>query len=91
MRLNFDEVDDDHLEDDVSHAAWLTQPAAQAAIRSTSTPKRGKASSMLMAAMVGLVDALGWERPKEETVEVANAPIGDDGLILDYRHLEPLD
>ena len=52
---------------------------------------RGTASSILMAAMLGLVDALGWERPKDETVEVANAPLGDDGLVLDYRHLEPLE
>ncbi len=53
--------------------------------------KRGTASSILMAAMLGLVDALGWERPKDETVEVADAPMGGDGLTLDYKHLEPLE
>ena len=46
---------------------------------------------MLMAAMLGLVDALGWERPKDETVQVADAPIGNDGLVLDYKNLEPLE
>ncbi len=53
--------------------------------------KRGTGSSILMAAMLGLVDALGWERPKDETVEVADAPMGGDGLTLDYKHLEPLE
>ena len=59
--------------------------------RSASSRKRGMASSILMAAMLGVVEALGWGRPKEETVEVADAPKGGDGLDLDYRHLEPLD
>lgn len=46
---------------------------------------------MLMAAMLGLVDALGWERPKDEIVEVADAPATGDDLDLDFRHLPPLD
>lgn len=53
--------------------------------------KRGAASSILMAAMLGLVDALGWERPKNEIVQVADAPSTGDDLELDYRHLPPLD
>ena len=54
-------------------------------------PKRGVASSILMAAMLGLVDALGWERPKDEIVVVADTPSSGDGLRLDYGHLPPLD
>jgi hypothetical protein len=53
--------------------------------------KRGTASSMLMAAMLGLVDALGWERPKDEIVEVADAPSTGDDLRLHFGHLPPLD
>jgi len=53
--------------------------------------RRGLASSILMAAMLGLVDALGFERPKTETVEVADAPSGGDGLPLRYRNLDSLD
>ena len=52
---------------------------------------RGTASSLLMAAMLGLVEALGWEKPKDETVEVADAPTGNGDLQLDYRHLDRLD
>lgn len=46
---------------------------------------------MLMAAMLGLVDALGWERPKDEIVEVADAPSTGDDLRLHFGHLPPLD
>jgi hypothetical protein len=53
--------------------------------------RRGTVAMMLMAAMIGLAEALGWERPSQDTVEVADSPTGDDGLKLDYRHLEPLD
>ncbi|MDH3680541.1 MAG: hypothetical protein OEV40_11390 [Acidimicrobiia bacterium] len=83
--------DDDGGEPD-SPAVWLTLRSRPVVDRShRPARKRGTASSILMAAMLGLVDALGWERPKEETVEVADAPIGGDGLTLDYKHLEPLD
>jgi hypothetical protein len=44
-----------------------------------------------MAAMLGIVEALGWERPSAETVEVADSPLGEGGLKLDYHHLDPLD
>ena len=71
-------------------ALWLDDPSPDAP-RPKEGHKRGMASSILMAAMLGLVDALGWERPKDQTVEVADAPIGNDGLVLDYRHLEPLE
>ena len=53
--------------------------------------KRGVAALVLVAAMDGLANALGWERTKEETVEVADAPKGGDGLSLDYKHLDPLE
>ncbi|MCP4227509.1 MAG: hypothetical protein GY773_29545 [Actinomycetia bacterium] len=77
---------DDHDEDP---NPWFDQDAAEA--RPAPSRKRGTASSILMAAMLGIVEALGWERPKDETVEVADAPKGDDGLILHSRHLEPLE
>ena len=44
-----------------------------------------------MAAMLGLVDALGWERPKNEIVHVADAPSTGTGIRLDFGHLPPLD
>lgn len=84
--------DDPGTEDIEGPAAWLGHDAVEPRPSAAGTErKRGAASSVLMAAMLGLVDALGWERPKDDTVEVVNAPIGDDGLILDYRHLEPLE
>lgn len=83
---------DDHGGEPDSPAAWVSpRMAAAAGDPPRTVRRRGTASSILMAAMLGLVDALGWERPKEETVEVADAPMGSDGLTLDYKHLEPLD
>ena len=46
---------------------------------------------MLMAAMLGLADGFGFERPRDDVVEVADAPIGGDDLEFDYGNLEPLD
>jgi len=53
--------------------------------------KRSIAASILMAAMFGLADALGWERTTGEIVEVADAPSGGDGLDLRFGLLPPLD
>jgi hypothetical protein len=57
------------------------------------TPARRRLTftTMLVAAMVGFAEALGWERPSPDTVEVADGPIGDDGPKLDFGHLDPLD
>lgn len=54
-------------------------------------PRRTSArGSILMAAMVGLAQALGWENIREQTVEVAKADI-DAGLNLEFGKLPPLD
>lgn len=74
---------------------WLSPATAAPAQAQSATSKArrpgGAVGSVLMAAMLGLAEALGWERPSEETVQIADAPMGDDGLKLNYRHLEPLD
>lgn len=51
------------------------------------TSNRG---SVLMAAMLGLAQALGWENNREQTVEIAEADI-DIGLRLTFGELPPLD
>jgi hypothetical protein len=53
--------------------------------------QRGMVSSIMFAVLLGVVDALGWERPGAKMVEVADAPQGGPGPDLDYRHLDPLD
>ena len=60
---------------------------------SRTKPKPGTGPSILMAAMLGLADGLGFERPKTEIVmAVADASSGhDDKLILGFGYLEPFD
>ena len=43
-----------------------------------------------MAAMLGLAQALGFENARERTVQLADAPMGDD-LDLRFGDLPPLD
>ena len=45
---------------------------------------------MLMAAMLAVIDLLGYERPRDQTVETADTPKGDDHLPLRWRHLDSL-
>ena len=52
--------------------------------------RRIGAKSILMAAMLGLVDALGWERPPSEIVRLSpDLTTGD--LDLEFDGLDPLD
>ena len=51
------------------------------------TKNRG---SILMAAMLGLAQALGFENARERTVQLADASM-DDGLDLWFGDLPPLD
>ena len=52
--------------------------------------QRGLAAELLMAAMLGLGDALGHERPSEEIVALApDLTTGD--LPLDFGQLPPLE
>ncbi len=46
-----------------------------------------------MAAMLGLADAMGFERPRTELVTMAEAHTGegDDALIISFGPLDPLD
>ena len=54
-------------------------------------PRRaGMAAQLLMAAMVGLGEALGFERPTDETVVLA-ADLTTDDLPLGFGPLPPLD
>lgn len=89
MRLDPDDHDPAGGFADPVPAAWVSPVTARPA--TAARPARVTASSILMAAMLGLVDGLGFERPKDETVEVADAPMGGDGLVLDFKHLEPLE
>lgn len=77
---------DGHIEDWLHYDAppAVESPAARAR-------RRGTASSMLMAAMIGVAEALGYERPSEETVQVCDASPGDDLLPLTFGSLDPLD
>lgn len=56
-------------------------------------PNQRTSSSVLMAAMLGLADAMGFERPRTELVTMAEAHSGegDDALILGFGPLDPLD
>ncbi len=48
--------------------------------------------TILMAAMIGLADALGWDRPRDRGEIVQLAPDLDTGdLPLDFGPLPPLD
>lgn len=67
------------IEPEIGTAEFLLAP------RRTST--RG---SILIAAMVGLAQALGWENIREQTVEVATAEI-DGGINLHFGNLPPLE
>lgn len=62
-----------------------TRPAAR--------PNQRTSSSVLMAAMLGLADGMGFERPRTELVTMAEAHSGegDDALILGFGPLDPLD
>lgn len=79
----FDEDDDDQLDDVDAQGRAQARPKA----------KPGAGPSILMAAMLGLADGLGFERPKTEIVmAVADASAGDgDKLDLEFGSLEPLD
>lgn len=73
----------------------MTEPAQEfdgrpGVVRSAA--RHGSASSILMAAMLGLRDALGMEKPEEEIVHLApDLNTGDLGLDLDFGDLDPLD
>lgn len=57
-------------------------------------PGQRTSSSVLMAAMLGLADAMGFERPRTELVTMAQADTGEDGgdaLIIGFGPLDPLD
>lgn len=56
-------------------------------------PNQRTSSSVLMAAMLGLADAMGFERPRTELVTMAEAHTGegDDALIISFGPLDPLD
>lgn len=77
---------DGHIEDWLHYDAPPTPEPPAARVR-----RRGTASSMLMAAMIGVAEALGYDRPSEETVQVSEAPTGDDVLPLTFGPLDPLD
>lgn len=61
--------------------------------RPEARPNPRTSSSVLMAAMLGLADAMGFERPRTELVTMAEAASGegDDALIIGFGPLEPLD
>ena len=57
-------------------------------------PAPRTSSSVLMAAMLGLADAMGFERPRTElvTMEQASSGEGDgDAVIIGFGPLDPLD
>lgn len=56
-------------------------------------PNQRTSSSVLMAAMLGLADAMGFERPRTELVTMAEAHTGegDDAVIIGFGPLDPLD
>lgn len=66
------------------------EPAAEPAVALPVPPPRPN-GSILMAAMIGLANALGME-PKHEPTEMSQPanPL-DDGLDLDFGSLPPLD
>ena len=72
-------------------AQWVSSPRPSGQATPPRRRSHGTASSMLMAAMLGLADGFGFDRPRDDVVEVADAPIGGDDLQLDYGNLEPLD
>ena len=83
-------MDSGRLHDDLE-PWWLPadEPGRQAA-RPSRRP--GTGAEILAAAMFGLADAMGYERPRpDEVVQVADAPIGNDDLPLDFGRLEPLE
>lgn len=67
--------------------------AASDPTRPGARPNQRTSSSVLMAAMLGLADAMGFERPRTELVTMAEAHSGegDDALILGFGPLDPLD
>jgi len=54
-------------------------------------PPQRTSSSLLMAAMLGLADGMGFERPRTELVAVADAEPGEGALIIGFGPLDPLD
>lgn len=64
-----------------------------APVEPAARPNQRTSSSVLMAAMLGLADAMGFERPRTELVTMAEAHSGEDGdaLILGFGPLDPLD
>ncbi len=56
-------------------------------------PNQRTSSSVLMAAMLGLADAMGFDRPRTELVTMAQAETGEDdgALIIGFGPLDPLD
>lgn len=57
-------------------------------------PGQRTSSSVLMAAMLGLADAMGFERPRTELVTMAQAESGEgdgDAVIIGFGPLDPLD
>ncbi len=60
--------------------------------RPAGRPPPRTSSSVLMAAMLGLADAMGFERPRTEMVTMAAAePTEGDALIIGFGPLDPLD
>ncbi len=69
------------------HEDWIEETPRR------SRPKRrgsGMAGQMLMAAMLGLVDALGWERPPSAVVQLA-PDLNTGDLDLAFGDLPPFD
>lgn len=60
-------------------------------VRPAARPNQRTTSSMLMAAMLGLADGMGFERPRTELVAVADAEPGEGALIIGFGPLDPLD
>lgn len=53
---------------------------------------RNPKGSILMAAMIGLADALGLDEAKQDEIAVvADTPEGEGGLTLMFGPLDPLD
>lgn len=63
-------------------------------VRPAARPAQRTSSSVLMAAMLGLADAMGFERPRTELVTMEQATSGEgdgDALIIGFGPLDPLD
>lgn len=67
------------------------RPAVFGPVRPAARPNQRASTSMLMAAMLGLADGMGFDRPRTELVAVADAEPGEGALIIGFGPLDPLD